>query len=90
MKTYGKQMRKVPAWLSPENHRQAFDSTLSTDGEVSVFEPSKPTKIRYVEVERSPILLAVILPTNVMCYFFISPLPLMLYCILLQLMVCIL
>nr|XP_046269844.1 uncharacterized protein haspin isoform X2 [Scatophagus argus] len=46
MKTYGKQIRKVSAWISPENRKQAFDSTRSTDGDTSVFEPSKPTKIR--------------------------------------------
>lgn len=56
MKTYGRQRRKVSAWISPENRKQAFDSTLSTDGDVSVFEPSKPTKIRYVEVEMSPMI----------------------------------
>lgn len=46
LKTYGKQTRKLPAWISPENRKQAFDSTLSTDGDVSVFEPTKATRSR--------------------------------------------
>ncbi|AWP05628.1 putative serine/threonine-protein kinase haspin [Scophthalmus maximus] len=46
LKTYGKQRRKLPAWISPENRKQAFDSTASTDGDVSVFEAAKPTKTR--------------------------------------------
>ncbi|XP_059190722.1 uncharacterized protein haspin [Centropristis striata] len=46
MKTYGKERRKLSAWLSPENRKQAFDSTRSTDGDMSVFEPAKPTKTR--------------------------------------------
>ncbi|XP_034543402.1 serine/threonine-protein kinase haspin [Notolabrus celidotus] len=41
LKTYGKQTRKLSAWISPENRKQAFESTLSTDGDVSVFEPSR-------------------------------------------------
>ncbi|KAF0037419.1 hypothetical protein F2P81_010293 [Scophthalmus maximus] len=51
LKTYGKQRRKLPAWISPENRKQAFDSTASTDGDVSVFEAAKPTKTRFVEVD---------------------------------------
>ncbi|XP_073326586.1 uncharacterized protein haspin [Pagrus major] len=46
MKTYGKQGRKVSAWISPENRKQVFDSTTSTDGDISVFEPSKPARPR--------------------------------------------
>lgn len=41
MKTYGKQGRQLPAWISPDNRKQAFDSSLSTDGDGSVFEPAK-------------------------------------------------
>ncbi|XP_040002636.1 uncharacterized protein haspin [Xiphias gladius] len=46
LKTYGKQRRKLSAWISPENRKQAFDSTLSSDADVSVFEPAKPARIR--------------------------------------------
>ncbi|XP_031606929.1 uncharacterized protein haspin [Oreochromis aureus] len=45
LKTYGKQRRKVSAWISPEDRKQAFDSTPSSS-DVSVFEPSKPQRIR--------------------------------------------
>lgn len=48
MKTYGKQIRKVSAWLSPENRKQVFDSSVSTDGDV--FEPSNIPLKRYVQV----------------------------------------
>ncbi|XP_068448088.1 serine-rich adhesin for platelets isoform X2 [Clinocottus analis] len=46
MKTYGKERRKLAAWFSPDNRKQAFDSTRSTDGDSSVFEPPKPTRKR--------------------------------------------
>ncbi|GLD66945.1 serine/threonine-protein kinase haspin [Lates japonicus] len=47
LKTYGKHRRELTAWVSLENRKQAFDSTSSaTDGDVSVFEPAKPAKIR--------------------------------------------
>ncbi|XP_040891250.1 uncharacterized protein haspin [Toxotes jaculatrix] len=46
LKTYGKQRRKLPAWISPECRKQAFDSTSSTDGDISVFEPAKPARKR--------------------------------------------
>ncbi|KAI3353200.1 hypothetical protein L3Q82_019760 [Scortum barcoo] len=49
LKTYGKQKRKLSAWICPENRRQAFDSTSSTDGDSSVFEPEKTTRPRYEE-----------------------------------------
>ncbi|XP_034450496.1 serine/threonine-protein kinase haspin [Hippoglossus hippoglossus] len=46
LKTYGKQRRKLPAWISPENRKRVFDSTDSTDGDISVFEPAKPARTR--------------------------------------------
>ncbi|XP_054460473.1 uncharacterized protein haspin [Anoplopoma fimbria] len=46
LKTYGKERRKLSAWISPDNRKQAFDSTRSTDGDSSVFEPAKPTRKR--------------------------------------------
>ncbi|XP_041640124.1 uncharacterized protein haspin isoform X2 [Cheilinus undulatus] len=47
LKTYGKQTRKLSAWISPENRKQAFDSSLSTDGDVSAFElPTRTAKLR--------------------------------------------
>ncbi|KAF1395219.1 hypothetical protein PFLUV_G00009270 [Perca fluviatilis] len=46
LKTYGKERRKLSAWISPENRKQAFDSTPSTDGDMSVFEPAEPLMIR--------------------------------------------
>nr|XP_057938662.1 uncharacterized protein haspin [Doryrhamphus excisus] len=46
LKTYGKQKRKMTPWLSPEDHKRAFDTTESADGDDSVFEPAKPTRIR--------------------------------------------
>ncbi|KAM7394252.1 hypothetical protein PAMP_021065 [Pampus punctatissimus] len=46
LKTYGKQRRKLSAWISPENRKQAFDSTPSSEGDISVFEPRKPAIIR--------------------------------------------
>lgn len=52
MKTYGKQIRKVPAWLSPENRKQVFDSSVSTDGDISVFEPSNIPLKGYVQVSK--------------------------------------
>ncbi|XP_008290655.1 uncharacterized protein haspin [Stegastes partitus] len=44
LKTYGKQRRKVSAWISPDDRKQAFDSTLSTDD--SVFEDRKSKRTR--------------------------------------------
>ncbi|XP_045902288.1 uncharacterized protein haspin [Micropterus dolomieu] len=46
LKTYGKQKRKVSAWISPDNRKKAFDSTPSTDNDTSVFEPARTTRIR--------------------------------------------
>ncbi|CAB1436933.1 unnamed protein product [Pleuronectes platessa] len=46
LKTYGKQRRKLPAWVSPENRKRVFDSTDSADGDISVFEPAKPPRKR--------------------------------------------
>ncbi|TKS68159.1 Serine/threonine-protein kinase haspin [Collichthys lucidus] len=47
LKTYGKQRRKLSAWISPENRKRGlFDSTASTDGDTSVFEPAKPPRMR--------------------------------------------
>ncbi|XP_045069850.1 uncharacterized protein LOC123481014 [Coregonus clupeaformis] len=40
MKTYGKQNRKLEAWISPDNRKQVFASTSSSD--LSVAEPSSP------------------------------------------------
>ncbi|XP_026160265.1 serine-rich adhesin for platelets isoform X2 [Mastacembelus armatus] len=48
LKTYGKLKRKVCAWISPVNHKRAFDSSHSTEGDVSVFEPAKPAGKRSV------------------------------------------
>ncbi|KAM4751380.1 uncharacterized protein haspin isoform 2-T2 [Anableps anableps] len=45
LKTYGKQKRKVSAWISPEDRRKAFDSTPSSD-DLSVFEAAKPRRTR--------------------------------------------
>ncbi|CAJ1052236.1 serine/threonine-protein kinase haspin [Xyrichtys novacula] len=39
LRTYGKHSRKLSAWISPNDRKQAFDSTASTDADVSVFEP---------------------------------------------------
>ncbi|XP_074486194.1 uncharacterized protein haspin isoform X2 [Sebastes fasciatus] len=44
LKTYGRERRKVSAWISPDNRKQAFDSTRSTDGDASVYEPAKPQR----------------------------------------------
>ncbi|XP_029997019.1 uncharacterized protein haspin isoform X2 [Sphaeramia orbicularis] len=44
LKTYGRQRTKLPGWFLPENRKQAFDSTTSSEGDVSIFEPAKPTK----------------------------------------------
>ncbi|RVE76278.1 hypothetical protein OJAV_G00006670 [Oryzias javanicus] len=43
LKTYGKQMRKVSAWISPQDRKRAFESTDSDD---SLFESEKPRKTR--------------------------------------------
>ncbi|XP_031670820.1 uncharacterized protein LOC116352807 isoform X2 [Oncorhynchus kisutch] len=40
MKTYGKQNRKLEAWISPDNRKQVFASTSSSD--LSIAEPSSP------------------------------------------------
>ncbi|XP_029948727.1 uncharacterized protein haspin [Salarias fasciatus] len=44
LKTYGKQRRKLSAWISPENRKQAFDSSGSSNG--SAFESPKQKKTR--------------------------------------------
>lgn len=41
LKTYGKHKKKLSAWILPDSRKQAFDSTLSTDDDQSVFKPSK-------------------------------------------------
>lgn len=46
LKTYGKHKKKLSAWILPDSRKQAFDSTLSTDGDQSVFEPSPTMKKR--------------------------------------------
>ncbi|XP_029285953.1 uncharacterized protein haspin [Cottoperca gobio] len=46
LKTYGKERRMLPAWIVPENRKQTFDSTRSTDGDSSVVEPEKLSRIR--------------------------------------------
>ncbi|XP_072239807.1 uncharacterized protein haspin [Leuresthes tenuis] len=43
--TYGKLRRKVSAWISPDDRRQAFDSTASTD-ETSVVEAANRERTR--------------------------------------------
>ncbi|XP_038146246.1 serine/threonine-protein kinase haspin [Cyprinodon tularosa] len=45
LKTYGKQKRKVSAWLSPEDRRKFFDSTPSSE-DISVFQAAEPSKPR--------------------------------------------
>ncbi|XP_071003017.1 uncharacterized protein [Oncorhynchus clarkii lewisi] len=40
MKTYGKQNRKLEAWISPDNRKQVFASTSSSD--LSIVAPSSP------------------------------------------------
>ncbi|XP_017270392.1 serine/threonine-protein kinase haspin [Kryptolebias marmoratus] len=45
LKTYGKQRRKIPAWVSPEDRRRAFDSTPSSDS-MSELEPPRPQGTR--------------------------------------------
>lgn len=68
LKTYGRRKRKLSAWLSLENRREAFDSTVSTDGDVSVFEPSRPVKIRWVSSlrENFPFRCTIL---SLQCYF---------------------
>ncbi|XP_030207066.1 flocculation protein FLO11 [Gadus morhua] len=39
MKTYSKHLRQIPAWISPDSHKLAFDSSLSTGADSSVLEP---------------------------------------------------
>ncbi|XP_042249682.1 uncharacterized protein haspin isoform X1 [Thunnus maccoyii] len=46
LKTYGRQKRRVSAWILPDKRKQAFDSTGSSEGDISVFEPVKPTTKR--------------------------------------------
>ncbi|CAL8356122.1 unnamed protein product [Boreogadus saida] len=46
MKTYSKHLRKIPAWISPENRKLAFDSSLSTGADSSVSEPPIAPEIR--------------------------------------------
>ncbi|XP_056266190.1 uncharacterized protein haspin isoform X2 [Pseudoliparis swirei] len=46
LKTYGKERRKLSRWISPDNRKKAFDSSRSTDGDCSVFEPANPPKKR--------------------------------------------
>ncbi|XP_061772221.1 uncharacterized protein haspin [Nerophis ophidion] len=41
LKTYGRQIRKLPAWISPHTRKGVFDSSRTTDGDDSVFEPAK-------------------------------------------------
>jgi len=53
LKTYGKERRKLSRWISPDNRKKAFDSSRSTDGDCSVFEPANPPKKRYVQAPLS-------------------------------------
>ncbi|CAK6972198.1 uncharacterized protein haspin isoform X1 [Scomber scombrus] len=46
LKTYGRQRRQMSAWISPDHRKQAFDSTGSSEGDISVFEPAKLTITR--------------------------------------------
>ncbi|XP_028262700.1 uncharacterized protein haspin [Parambassis ranga] len=57
VKTYGKQKRRVDGWILPENHKQAFDTSQSTE-DGSVFEPPKPkkTKMKKANVSSRPSL----------------------------------
>ncbi|XP_061840427.1 uncharacterized protein haspin [Nerophis lumbriciformis] len=41
LKTYGKGLRKLTAWISPQTGKGVFDSSKTTDGDESVFEPAK-------------------------------------------------
>uniref|UniRef100_A0A3Q2P487 Serine/threonine-protein kinase haspin n=1 Tax=Fundulus heteroclitus TaxID=8078 RepID=A0A3Q2P487_FUNHE len=45
LKTYGKQRRRLSAWISSDDRRKAFDSTPSSD-DTSAFEAAKPSKTR--------------------------------------------
>ncbi|XP_076026351.1 uncharacterized protein haspin [Genypterus blacodes] len=45
MKTYGKQKRKLSAWIPPDNRKKAFESSASSASDVSVFEPPKRSKV---------------------------------------------
>ena len=47
MKTYSKHLRQIPAWISPDSHKLAFDSSLSTGADSSVWEPPIAPEIRY-------------------------------------------
>ncbi|XP_046900955.1 uncharacterized protein haspin [Hypomesus transpacificus] len=41
MKTYGKQTRKIDAWIVPNNRKMTFDSTSSSTSDLSVSEPAR-------------------------------------------------
>ncbi|KAF7662569.1 hypothetical protein LDENG_00233220 [Lucifuga dentata] len=44
--TYGKQKRKLTAWISPDNRKQAFESSECSTSDISLYEPEKPRKTR--------------------------------------------
>ncbi|XP_061881973.1 uncharacterized protein haspin [Entelurus aequoreus] len=44
LKTYGRRLRKLTAWISPQTRKGVFDSSRTTDGDESVFEPTKVRK----------------------------------------------
>ena len=54
----------MSAWISPEDRRQAFDSTASTD-ETSAVEAANPKRTRYVQMN-AILTVAAILPNNVL------------------------
>ncbi|XP_019732281.1 uncharacterized protein haspin isoform X2 [Hippocampus comes] len=68
MRTYGKKKRKLTAWISPKEHKQAFNSSTSSDD--SLFEHAKYIKAR----KRKPISVAAAVMTrnNKRCRLIIS------------------
>lgn len=42
----------MSAWLSPENRKKIFNSSVSTDGDLSIFEPSNNHLKRYFLVAK--------------------------------------
>ncbi|XP_047430907.1 uncharacterized protein haspin [Mugil cephalus] len=46
LKTYGKQRRKLSAWILPSDRKQVFDSTASPDDNSSLFEQPGPKTTR--------------------------------------------
>ncbi|KAM9819077.1 uncharacterized protein haspin [Syngnathus typhle] len=50
MRTYGKTRRKLTPWISPKNHKQAFDSSLSSDDSLVELDQFPKTRKRKVSV----------------------------------------